>query len=389
MSNDFDLTHPAMSDLRRAARRRIPQFAFEYLDSGTGRELGVARNRAALDDILFMPQVLHGLITPDLTRDFMGQTFDLPVGISPVGMSGMIWPGAEVTLAKAARTANIPYCQSTVAAAAPEDVADHIGGNGWFQHYPVNTPEIRRDMLKRIKDAGFKKLIMTVDVPGESRRERQRRAHVAMPPKMTAKVAWQVATHPRWALEMARVGAPRMPFPESYVEASGRDAFVHAGRVIRGWPDWQYLQALRDEWDGDLVVKGVLRAEDATGMVAMGVDAIWVSNHAGRQFEAGPAAIDQLPLIRAAVGPDMPLIYDSGVEGGLDILRAIARGADMVFLGKAFHFALAALGAPGVDHLLHILRADIVANMSQIGATRFDDLAARLHFTSRQSRPVG
>ncbi|MCI2399913.1 alpha-hydroxy-acid oxidizing protein [Aliiroseovarius sp. N1Y82] len=375
---DRDLTHPAISDLRHSAKQRLPGFAFEYLDSGTGRELGVARNRQALDDILFLPAILHGNLVPDLRCKFLGQDFDLPIGIAPVGMSGMIWAGAETLLAKGAVSANIPYCQSTVAAEGPEEVGPHVGQNGWFQHYPVNSADIRRDMLKRIRAAGFTKLVMTVDVPGESRRERQRRAHVAMPPKLTAKVAWQVLTHPAWALAMARVGAPRMPFPESYVEASGSDAFVHAGRVIRGWPDWDYLQALRDDWQGDLIVKGVQDPDDARRMAALGVNAVWVSNHAGRQFEAGPAAIHRLPLIREAVGADLPLIYDSGVESGLDIMRAIALGADMVFLGKAFHFALAALGAKGIAHLLHILRADMVANMSQIGAARLDDLPARL-----------
>lgn len=375
---DLDLTHPALSDLRARAKRRMPHFAFEYLDSATGRELGAKRNRDRLDAVQFMPAILRGGITPDLSTQFMGQTHDLPVGIAPLGMSGMIWPGAERLLAKASVRHSIPYCQSSVTTKTPEDTSPFIGDRGWFQHYPVNDADIRRDMLKRIRDAGFSKLVMTVDVPAESRRERQRRAHISMPPKLTPKIILSMLLHPHWSLAMAKEGAPRMPFPESYVDASRKDAFVHAGRVIRGWPDWAYLDAVREEWKGDFVVKGVLEPDDAVALINRGVDGIWVSNHTGRQFEGGPAAIDQLPKVRNAVGPDVPLIFDSGVEGGLDMMRALAYGADFVFMGRAFHYAVAAFGARGIDHWISVLKADMSSNMAQIGAATFAELANRL-----------
>ncbi len=376
---DLDLSHPSIEDLRKTAQRRIPRFAFEYLDSATGRELGLKVNRDALDAIGFMPRVLCGRTKADLKTTFLGQSYDLPFGIAPVGMSGLMWAGAERMLAKAAVAHNIPFSLSSVAVASPEDVAPYIGQNGWFQHYPVNSADLRRKMLPRIKAAGFHTLIITVDVPEESRRERQRRANLTVPPKADLRTLTEMAARPAWCLSHLHEGiVPRMRFFDDYVPQRGRESFTHAGALIRGIPDWQYLQELREEWDGHLIVKGVLRPEDAKRMVEVGADCIWVSNHSGRQFEAGPAVIDQLPKIREAVGSAVPLIYDSGVAWGLDIMRALAKGADLVMVGRAFQYAVAAFGAKGIDHLVHILKADITANMSQLGVEHLNQLAQHL-----------
>ncbi|UWQ17976.1 alpha-hydroxy acid oxidase [Jannaschia sp. M317] len=376
---DLDVTHPALSDLRRRARRRMPHFAFEYLDSGTGRETGIHHNRARLDAVRFMPAILRGDLQPDLTRATLGTTYPQPFGVAPLGMAGLLWPDAERILAAACAHHRMPYGQSTVAAATPEDTGTIAGDMGWFQHYPVNDAGIRRDMLARIKAAGWKTLVVTVDVPGESRRERQRRAHVSMPPVMTPKIIASILSCPTWAMGILKHGQPTMKFPNSYAPAAkGAEAFTHAGRLIRGFPDDAYISALRAEWDGPLIVKGVAEPADADRLIGLGVDAIWVSNHSGRQFEGGPAAIDCLPPVAETVAGRVPVYFCSGVTGGLDILRALALGADFVFLGKAWYFALAAFGRAGVDHLVHILRADMVSNMTQIGAATLDDLPGRL-----------
>ncbi|MCY4460912.1 MAG: alpha-hydroxy acid oxidase [Albidovulum sp.] len=377
---DLDLTHPAVSDLRKSSKRNLPRFAFEYLDSATGTELGKDRNRRALDSIGFMPAVLRGKLKAELAREFLGHEFSLPVGIAPVGMSGMIWPGAECKLAAAARERNIPYCMSTVTVALPEEVGPVADSMGWFQLYPPDSREIRRDILKRVKNSGFRKLVLTVDVPDDSRRERQRRSHIAIPPKLTLPMIASMILHPRWSLAMARAGVPKLHLVESYVPPSRRssDTFRHAGKVLRGQPDWGYLAELRQEWEGDILVKGVLEPEDAIRLVEAGINGIWVSNHSARQFEAGPASIDQLPKIREAIGRDVPIAFDSGVSSGLDVLRALALGADFVFLGRAFHYAVSALGEKGIHHLLHILEMDMRTNMAQIGIQTFDGLADRL-----------
>lgn len=365
---DMDSSYPALSDLRKRARRRIPHFVWEYLDSATGCEATIARNRAALDSVVLNPAILRGEVAGDLTTQMLGQTFSAPFGIAPVGMSGLMWPDAERLLAALAARDNIPYCMSNVATQTPEYVGPHAGDMGWFQLYAPRDPNIRRDMLKRIRGAGFHTLVLTVDVPTASRRERQRRGGLTHPPRLTPRILGQVATCPTWALGTLRHGFPRMRFLDSYCDHKGAlPSTAHIGYLMRTAPDWDYLRALRDDWPGKLVIKGVLLPEDARALVNEGADAIWVSNHAGRQFDAAPAALDSVQPIRAAIGPDVPLIYDSSVNSGLDILRAIALGADFVMLGRAFHYGLAAFGAKGAAHVVHILRHDMVANMGQMG----------------------
>lgn len=369
-----DARFPAICDLAKRAERRIPKFVWEYLDSGTGSEATKARNRTALDQVGLTPSILHGEFIPDLTTSFLGADLPLPIGIAPVGMSGLMWPNAERLLAQAAHRLGIPYSLSTVATAAPEDIKDVLGPNAWFQMYPPRDEGIRRDMLHRARESGFNTLVLTVDVPVASRRERQIRSGLTNPPRLTPRLLAQVATRPAWAMGMAQKGMPRMRMLDAYANTATDNLPVnaHVGYLLRTSPNWDYVKWLRDAWDGPFVVKGVLRATDAERLQGLGVDAIWISNHAGRQFDAAPATIEVLPAIRRATS--LPIIFDSGVESGLDILRALASGADFVMLGRAWHYALAAIGPDGPDHLAHILTEDLAANMGQLGARSLRDL---------------
>lgn len=375
----LDLRYPALSDLKARARARMPHFVWEYLVSATGTEAVVPRNRAGLDRVLFSPAILEGLVAPELSQTLLGRRVSVPFGVAPVGMSGLMWPGAEAILARFCAQNALPYGLSTVAAAAPEDVGHLAGDMGWFQLYTPKDPDMRRDILRRARAAGFHTLIFTADVPGPSRRERQLRAQLTIPPRVTPGMLAQVALRPAWALGMARHGMPRLKLMESYKRPSGPTGSTgHVGYQLRAAPDWAYLAETRAEWDGPVVVKGVLRPEDAARCKAEGVDAVWVSNHGGRQFEGAPASIDALPSVRAAVGPDYPVIFDGGVESGLDILRACALGADFVMLGRGWHHALGALGPAGPAHLLHILTEDLKANMVQMAISRVDQAHTRL-----------
>jgi L-lactate dehydrogenase (cytochrome) len=376
---DLHSRYPALSDLKARARRRIPHFVWEYLDSATGSETSTARNRAALDAVLFRPAALRGEITPDLSVSLMGREYPVPFGIAPLGMSGLIWPEAERLLARHAGRAGIPYTLSTVATRTPEDLRGDIGDQGWFQMYPPRDPGMRDDMLKRARDVGFHTLVLTVDVPAASRRERQTRGGLVQPPRLTPRLLAQVALCPAWAAGIQATGMPRMRLMDSYADQTKTGPLpstAHVGYLLRAAPDWEYVRALRERWQGKLVLKGVMEAEIAEQAEAEGVDAIWVSNHAGRQFDGGIASLDALRDVRGAT--TLPLIFDSGVTGGLDVMRALALGAQFVMIGRPWHYALGALGREGPTHWHDVLVKDMTSNMAQIGARNLSDLPARL-----------
>jgi L-lactate dehydrogenase (cytochrome) len=376
---DLHSQYPALSDLKARARARIPHFVWEYLDSATGNETLTIRNRAALDAVLFRPAALRGEIKPDLSTTLMGRDYPVPFGIAPLGMSGLIWPEAEKMLARHAAKAGIPYTLSTVATRTPDELKGEIGAQGWFQMYPPRDPAIRDDMLRRAREAGFHTLVLTVDVPAASRRERQTRGGLVQPPRLTPRLLAQVALCPAWAMGIQATGMPRMRLMDSYADQKATGPLpstAHVGYLLRAAPDWEYLKALRGAWTGPLIVKGVMEPEVAAEAEALGVDAIWVSNHAGRQFDGAPASLDALRDVRGATR--LPILFDSGVEGGLDVMRALALGASFVMMGRPWHYALGALGRAGPAHWHDVLVKDMASNMAQIGAHRLADLPGRL-----------
>jgi L-lactate dehydrogenase (cytochrome) len=376
---DLDDRFPALSDLRDRARRRIPHYLWEYLDNATGDEGARLRAEAALNAVTLMPSVLHGDIEPVLATPFLGRELSAPIGIAPVGMSGAVWPDAERLLSRVAARARIPYCLSTVAAVPPEEIAGDFGDMGWFQLYAPTDPVLRRDVLARAKAAGFHTLILTVDVPVLSRREREMRVGVKNPMPLTPSVLLQSAMRPAWALGM--LGRP-MPRPRLFDKYEGtltkRAGDKHIGLSVRCAPDWAYLEALRGEWDGPLVVKGVLDPTAVPRLIAAGADALWVSNHGGRQFQAAPVPVDQLPRVRAAAGTAFPILADGAVRSGTDVLRLMALGADVVMLGRAFHWGLGAAGQAGAAHVVHLLREQMKIDMAQLGITRPAEARGRL-----------
>ena len=371
---------PAIDDLEKRASRRIPHFGWEYLASGTGDESAMRRNRTALLDVELLPQLMKGVLDPQTTTTLFGIEHVAPIGVAPVGMSGLIWPGADLALANAANEGRFPHVLSTVATTAPEDVGPIAGDMGWFQLYPPREAQLRDTLLDRVAAAGYRTLVITADVPAGSRRERQRKAHIRVPPRITPRLLWQSALHPAWSVAVLRHGIPRFRTIEQYITGGSLAAVAgFVGASLGGSLSFDYLREVRDRWDGPIVVKGILDPGDARRSIDHGADAIWVSNHGGRQLEASPAAITCLPAIAAEVGTDVPVLFDSGVRSGADVARAIALGADFVFAGRPFYFGLGALGSRGVAHAHEILRDGLVNVMHQTGCETLVELRDRVH----------
>ena len=369
---------PAIEDLERRAKRRLPHFSWEYLASGTGDESAMHRNRSALLDVELLPQLMKGVIEPNTRTMLFGVEHAAPIGVAPLGMSGLIWPGADQALARTARANGFPHVLSTVATTTPEDVGPLAGDMGWFQLYPPRDDALRSDLLDRVEGAGYRTLVITADVPKGSRRERQRKAHIRVPPKITPRLMWQSVTHPAWSMAVLRHGIPRFRTIEQYLDKTSLTAVAgFVGASLGGSLSFDYVAEVRARWTGNIVVKGILDPADARRSIDIGADAVWVSNHGGRQLEAAPAAISCLPAIAAEIGDEVPVLFDSGVRSGADIARAISLGADFVFAGRPFYFGLGALGADGAGHAYEILHDGLLNVMHQTGCVRPAELRER------------
>jgi len=375
--------YPAISDLEARAKKRVPHFAWEYLASGTGADQAVERNNEALRAITLTPQLLKGKFDPEISTTLFGIEYAAPIGIAPIGLTGLIWPGADAALAAAAADRRIPYCMSTVSTTSPEDAGPASKGMGWFQLYPPREKGMRTDLIERAQKAGFTTLVVTADVPARSRRERQVKARIRVPPVIGPKLIAQSAIHPAWSLGVLRNGLPRFRALEKYIDkATMRNIAGFVGASLGGTLSYDYLAEVRSEWRGPIVVKGILNADDAERCLDHGADAIQVSNHGGRQLDGAVAAIDALPAILDRVGSRVPVLFDSGIRSGLDVARALAVGADFVFCGRAFLFGVAALGAPGAGHASDVLVDGLTNVMAQTGCRQLADLPLRLTNTS-------
>lgn len=369
--------YPGIAFLEEKARKRIPHVAWQYLQTGTGLGHAVGRNRAKLQQITLTPRFIKGKLSPDLSCELFGKSYQTPFGIAPVGLAGLVWPKAESILARTAKKYNFPYTLSTVATQTPETVGPQMGEMGWFQLYPPKDSKILEDLLKRAADTGFHTLIITADVPAAGRREEAQRAGLRMPPKITPDLIWQGITHPAWTIATLQSGLPSLKTVESYADSENMKEVAEFARFkFRGDLDWDYIERVRELWDGPIIMKGILHPQDALQAVEAGMDGIGVSNHGGRQFDGAPAAIDALEGIAKAVNGKAKVVFDSGIYTGLDIVRALALGADFVLIGKAFMYSCAALGNAGGDHCAEIFIDDLQNNMKQLGVESIEEVKA-------------
>ena len=348
-------------DARRIAQRRLPWMVFDYIDGAAGRETGAARNRAAFDALTLRPRILRDVSQRDLTSSVFGQKTNTPFGISPMGMCNLSGAGADLMLARLAARENVPLGVSTVASTAMEPLIEAAEGNAWFQLYFSGDGVGTFKLVERAKAAGYKTIVLTVDVAEVGRRPRELRHGFTMPFRIGPKQFVDFALHPRWSLTTLFKGRPEM----ANFDMPG---YSFDRTESRARANWDTLAQLRDMWPGNLVVKGVLDAEDAVMLRDAGVDAVQVSSHGARQLDSAPSPISVLPAIRDAVGPDFPLFFDSGLRSGEDVVKVYDQGADFTFLGRILQFAIAAGGEEGLQRLWDVLRDETSITLAQIGA---------------------
>ena len=367
-------------DIRELARRKLPRIAFDFIDGGADDEHCLRRNREAFQQYRLLPRYLVDVSKRDQSTVLLGRRYASPFGISPTGLAGLFRPDADRLLAEAAAKANVPFLLSSASNGKLEDVVKAAPDHVWFQMYCTSDERINADLVRRARDAGVRVLVVSVDVPVNSNRERNKRNGFSRPFRLTPGVMLEAMAHPAWVLRYLRTGGiPMMRNWEPYAQPGATAAEVadmYGTLTPAPMVQWQHLQRIREAWAGPLVVKGLMHPQDARKAAGVGVDALVVSNHGGRQLDAAPSPLEVLPAIRAAVGNDVELILDSGVRRGSDVVIARCLGARFCLFGRPTLFGVAAAGEAGIARTFQIIRSEIDMVMAQIGCSSFDQLDA-------------
>lgn len=350
------------ADARRLARKRLPWMVFDYIDGAAGEGRGEALGRSEIQAIRLNPRILSDVSHRDLSVEVFDHQANCPFGISPMGMCNLSAPSADLMLARAAAKHQCPLGVSTVSSTSLEKIIEVAEGHAWFQLYYSGDGSSVKSLIERAKASGYRTLVVTLDVPEVGRRPRELRRGFKMPFKIGVSQFIDFAVHPRWSISTLLNGKPEMA-------NFGGEHGSFDRTESRAGATWDHLKKIREQWQGNLVVKGVLNLEDAQQLKAVGVDAIQVSSHGGRQLESVPPPILMLREIRKALGPKYPLFFDSGIRSGEDIVKAYAMGADFVFLGRPVLFAMAAAGEAGLTKLWSVLEDETSITLAQLGKT--------------------
>jgi L-lactate dehydrogenase (cytochrome) len=348
----------------------VPRFGFDFVDGGANEEVCIKRNTDAFQAVELLPHYcVEGKATTD--TEVFGRRYAAPIGVAPMGSAGLIWPGAEKLFAAEAQRARIPYVLATPGNASIEEIAAIAPDVFWFQLYrfPYDNHAITYDLVRRADEAGAHVLVPTVDSAGKSKRPRDIRNGVRVPFPINPWTTFQVATSPAWTLALLRNGMPITANLVPYAEKASQVATARTMQLRSGGSHtWDELKRLRDRWKRAFVVKGILHPQDAERAVSLGADGIIVSNHGGRHFDGAPATIDILPAIVSAVGSRTTVMIDSGIRGGLDVVRALALGAKFCFTGRCFAYGLGALGSAGAAHVVDLFCDEIKTELLHVGA---------------------
>ena len=369
-----------IEDLCRLAKRRLPKIAYDFIEGGVEDEDGLGRNEQVFRQHRIVPRYLVDVSEVSQKTELFGRTYDSPFGISPTGLAGLYRHGADLMLAAAAKAANIPFVMSGAATASIEALAKLAPEHGWYQLYAARDKKISADMIRRADDAGLSTLVLTVDVPAHSKRERNIRNGFQRPLKLSLRTRLDALRHPGWLADYLRHGMPMfenwVPYAGEGASADEVAAFVTSQTTAP--LTWADVEKFRRLWPGNFVLKGIMHPDDAFRASELGVDGIVVSNHGARQLDRAPSPLEVLPAINAAVGDKMTLMLDSGVRRGADALIALCLGAKFVFLGRATLYGASAGGTAGAARAIEILHDEIDLNMRQIGCPELKYLGPEL-----------
>ncbi|MEJ5995738.1 alpha-hydroxy acid oxidase [Pedobacter sp. Du54] len=378
----YDPKYPSVADLRRKAKTRIPKFAFDYLEGGCNEGLNLMRNESDFDTIYLKPNYLRVGGDIDLSVELFGHRYSAPFGISPIGLQGLMWPNAPEILAKAAAKNDIPYILSTVSTSSIERIAEVSDGKAWFQLYHPTENRLRDDILNRLKAVECPVLVVLVDVPSFGLRYKEIKSGLSIPPKMSINNILQAVARPLWGMKTLQHGIPSFatlkPYMEKGLDMTQLGQFMN--RTFTGKVNVEKVMAIRDIWKGPLVLKGITTDEDMQAAIQIGVDGVIVSNHGGRQIDAGESSIHS--LMKLAGNPDyrskLKIMLDGGIRSGVDLARAHAVGSDFNFMGRPFMYGVGALGNKGGEHTINMFKAHLYQAMQQVTIEHVSQFPERL-----------
>lgn len=372
----MDNRYPSVEDLRKLAKKRIPKFAFEYLDGGCNEDVNIKKNTERIRKIELKPEYLIDYKTTNLKTELFGKNYDAPFGISPIGLQGLMWPKSPEILAKAAFDNNIPFILSTVTTSSIETISEITEGNAWFQLYHPAKEEVTIDILKRAENAGCPVLVILSDVPSFGYRPRDIRNGLSMPPKMSIKNILEAIKKPKWLIQTLKNGQPNFeilkPYMPKNLNLNQLAKFMDI--TFSGRLNEEKIKKIRDNWKGKLVIKGVESIHDVEKAYNIGLDGIIVSNHGGRQVDVGQATIDSMNSIIPKYKNKIKIMMDSGIRGGADVARVMSCGADFCFLGRTFMYGVSALGKNGGTHTITMLKKQLSQIMDQLSCSDISDL---------------
>ncbi|MCC6239858.1 MAG: alpha-hydroxy-acid oxidizing protein [Phycisphaerales bacterium] len=380
MNDYFNPKYASVDSLREKARRRMPGFAFDYLDGGCFSEINLRRNTDEIRQVQLRPYYLRQLNKASMETELFGRTYSAPFGIAPIGLQGLMWPGSPQMLARAAVAHNILFTLSTVSTASIEEIAQITSGAAWFQLYHPVEPELRDQLIRRAADAGLDVLVLLCDTPTFAYRPKEIRNGLSIPPRMTLRNILQMLASPTWALHSMKEGVPQFKTMKPYIPPGLN--MKHLGefmnRTFSGRLNAERVKPIRDQWKGKLVIKGVATEEDADKAVAMGFDGMIFSNHGGRQHDRGESTIKPLARFGHKYKGRIKVMMDSGIRSGADVAAALASGADFTFLGRTFMYGVGAMGEKGAHHTINMLTRQLQQVMEQICCPQIENFPDHL-----------